>query len=372
MNKENSNFFARWINRESLFQLALWILYFFVLIQQKEYYNQRTGNHATLGLKDFAFALNYLIVILLISYWVLPKFLYKKRYWAATILGILLLCTGILVEEFVMEQIFYADSSRARDFPGFLPTLWDIGPTIVFFVCAKLAWDNLKKQNVLEELEKERAESQLQFLKSQLNPHFLFNNLNNLYSFAQEGSPKTSEIILQLSAIMRYMLYESKENFVDLAKEIQYLGDFIKLQELQMEDRGRVYFKVNGRPRGKLIAPLVLITFVENCFKHSMSGQAEDIDISIVADIDDHELHFLCENTFEAGDNASNEYLTSGIGLANTRKRLQLLYPGNHHLEAGPRGNRYVVDLRLPLSQISRAAASPVIGKTAYAVEPIA
>jgi two-component system LytT family sensor kinase len=225
-------------------------------------------------------------------------------------------------------------------------------------VCAKLAWDNLKKQNVLEELEKERAESQLQFLKSQLNPHFLFNNLNNLYSYAQEGSPKTSEIILQLSAIMRYMLYESKENFVDLAKEIQYLGDFIKLQELQMEDRGKVNFKVNGRPQGKLIAPLVLITFVENCFKHSMSGQAKDIEISIFADINEEEIHFRCENTFEPVDNTSNEYLTSGIGLANTRKRLELLYPGEHHLEAGPQEDRYVVDLRLPLSLAHRSTSS--------------
>jgi two-component system LytT family sensor kinase len=358
MNQEKTNFFSKWITRESLFQLALWVLYFFVVISQIDYYNERTGNNMTLGLRHFAFALNYLIVILLISYWVLPRFLYRKRYLAAFALMGILLCTGILVEEFVMEKIFYGNEGPGSQFPGFLPTLYDIGPTIVFFVCAKLAWDNLKKQNVLEELEKERAESQLQFLKSQLNPHFLFNNLNNLYSYAQEGSPKTSEIILQLSAIMRYMLYESKENFVDLAKEIQYLGDFIKLQELQMEDRGKVNFKVNGRPQGKLIAPLVLITFVENCFKHSMSGQAKDIEISIFADINEEEIHFRCENTFEPVDNTSNEYLTSGIGLANTRKRLELLYPGEHHLEAGPQEDRYVVDLRLPLSLAHRSTSS--------------
>ncbi|MTB50210.1 sensor histidine kinase [Lewinella sp. W8] len=372
MNQEKTTTFSKWISRESLFQLALWVLYFFVLIQQIDYYNERTGKNVTLGLRHFVFAINYLIVILLISYWVLPKFLYRKRYFTAVALMILFLCTGILVEEFVMEKIFFGNEGPGQQFPGFLPTLWDIGPTIVFFVCAKLAWDNLKKQNVLEELEKERAESQLQFLKSQLNPHFLFNNLNNLYSYAQEGSPKTSEIILQLSAIMRYMLYESKENFVDLSKEIQYLGDFIKLQELQMEDRGRVHFQVNGQPQGKLIAPLVLITFVENSFKHSMSGQADDIDISIVADIEEDELHFRCENTFQAAENASNEYLTSGIGLANTRKRLELLYPGDHSLEAGPQGDRYVVDLRLPLSSRKQATGRMVTAGKVLVQEPLA
>lgn len=347
-----------WFTKESLFQLGLWILYFVVLMQQKEFYNERTGRAEQLGLKDFAFAFNYLIVVLLISYWILPKFLYRKKYWQTVVLGIAILLAGVLVEEYVMERIFYADQQRGQRFPGFLPTLWDIGPTILFFVGAKLAWDNLRKQTDLEQLQKEKMESQLQFLKSQLNPHFLFNNLNNLYSYAQEGSPKTGDIILQLSAIMRYMLYESRENYVPLDKELQYLRDFIRLQELQMEDRGTVRFEVTGQTGGRLIAPLVLITFVENCFKHSMSGQAGDIEIDVQAIIEDDQLHFHCRNTYAPEEHATstNRYLSRGIGLENVRKRLELQYPERHELLIRQEDNFFIVDLHLNLRSESMRA----------------
>ena len=340
-----------WFTKESLFQLGLWILYFIVLMQQKEFYNERTGRAEQLGFKDFAFALNYLVVVLLISYWILPKYLYRKKYWQTALFGVLILLAGVLIEEYVMERIFYGNQKRGQTFPGFLPTLWDIGPTILFFVGAKLAWDNLRKQNDLEQLQKEKMESQLQFLKSQLNPHFLFNNLNNLYSYAQEGSAKTGDIILQLSAIMRYMLYESRENFVPLEKELQYLRDFIRLQELQMEDRGTVRFEVTGQTGGRMIAPLVLITFVENCFKHSMSGQAGDIEIDIQAIIEEDQLHFHSRNTFapEEHSTSTNRYLTRGIGLENVRKRLELQYPDRHELLIRREDNFFIVDLHLDL-----------------------
>lgn len=249
-----------------------------------------------------------------------------------------------------MDRIFYADENRGTFFPGWLPTLLDIGPTILFFVGAKLAWDNLKKQNDLDQLHREKVNSELQFLKSQLNPHFLFNNLNNLYSYAQEQSPKTGEIIMQLSAILRYMLYESRENLVPLQKELQYLEDFVQLQELQMEDRGQVTFQIVGDATGLQIAPLILITFVENCFKHSMIGQAGDIDIQIRATIQDQQLHFYCRNTFVETDNKSNQYLSRGIGLENVRKRLQLLYPNQFELENRKEGHYYIVNLRLELT----------------------
>jgi hypothetical protein len=353
-----------WFSKESLFQLGLWILYFIVLMQQKEFYNERTGEAEHLGVKDFAFAFNYLIVVVLISYWILPKYLYRKKYWQSAVFGLLILLAGVLVEEYVMERIFYGDSQRGQNFPGFFPTLWDIGPTILFFVGAKLAWDNLRKQTDLEQMQKEKMESQLQFLKSQLNPHFLFNNLNNLYSYAQEQSPKTGDIILQLSAIMRYMLYESRENLVPLGKELQYLRDFIRLQELQMEDRGTVDFEVVGRPVGHLIAPLMLITFVENCFKHSMSGQADNIEIDVRAIIEGDQLHFHCRNTYSAAEQTTNNYLTRGIGLENVRKRLELQYPNRHELLIRQEDDFFIVDLHLDLRvqpELAEGASAPVV-----------
>lgn len=340
--------------REVLFQLLLWALYTVVLIQQVNFYNERLDRDETVGWRELAFALNYFVAVMLLCYWILPQYLYRKRYIETGLFSIMLLIVVILVEEYVMERIFYGDVQRGKTFLGFLPTLLDIGPTILFFVGAKLAWDNLQKQNDLDQLKQEKVSSELQFLKSQLNPHFLFNNLNNLYSYAQEQSPKTGEIIMQLSAILRYMLYESQETFVPLKKELRYLEDFIQLQELQMEDRGHVSFQVTGETANYKIAPLVLIIFVENCFKHSLMSQAGDIDIQIRAAIEDGQLHFYCRNTFVETDNRSKQYLSRGIGLANVRKRLELLYPGKFTLDHRKEGHYYIVNLRMELSTINR------------------
>ena len=344
-----TNTLKNWFSKEATVTAFLWILYFIVIAQQKDLLSDRTGQPGHLQIRDFVFTLNYFVVVLLINYWLLPRYFYRKKYLEFALYSIAILACAILIEELVMERIYFSDSRRGQGFSPILLTLLDIGPTILFFVGFKLAWDNLKKQSDLEQLEKEKVESQMQFLKSQLNPHFLFNNLNNLYSYAQEKSSKTPEIILQLSAIMRYMLYESKENLVPLDKELKYLEDFIRLQELQMENRGKVGFSVDGETQGKMVAPLILIAFVENCFKHSLSSQSEDIDIDIKAKITDHQLHFSSRNTFSETNNTSDEYLSKGIGMENVQKRLQLQYPGKHELKTRKEDQVYYVDLKLDL-----------------------
>lgn len=339
----------KWLSKEVVVHFLLWLLYFIVIAYQKNRISIRFGGPSHLQLVDFVFALNYFLVIIIINYRLLTRYFYRKRYAIFLMLSLLLMLGAVLIEEFVMERVFFPGSNRAKNFSGFLPTVLEIGPTIIFFVGFKLAWDNLKKQTALEQVEKEKTESQLQFLKSQLNPHFLFNNLNNLYSYAQENSPKTPEIILQLSAIMRYMLYESKENLVPLEKELKYLEDFIRLQELQMEDRGQVEYTTKGDVHLKRIAPLILIAFVENSFKHSLSSLAEDIWINVKAEVKGEELWFECANTFAQTANSSEEYLSKGIGLQNVQKRLELQYPGKHQLDIRIEDNTYLVNLKLDL-----------------------
>ncbi len=333
----------RWVSAEALFTLLLWALFFI----GTAYDDRRDRPH--LHFRDVVFALNYFVAVLLINYWLLPRFLYRKRYLGFLLLGMGIFAASIAVEEFVLEPIFFPNTERGQTFQGVWPTISEVGSVLLLFVGFKLAWDNLKKQSQLERLEKEKMESQLQFLRSQLNPHFLFNNLNNLYSYAQENSPKTPGIILQLSAIMRYVLYESQGNFVPLEKELKYLEDFIRLQELQLEGRGAITFAVQGDPYGKVIAPLILIAFVENCFKHSLSTQAENIVIDIRADVRENQLDFRCSNTYSPTTNTSNEYLGKGIGLDNVRKRLELLYPGRHQLETRATETVFYADLQLDL-----------------------
>ena len=341
----------KWLTTEVLIHILLWVLYFVIIAYQKNRISARSGGPSNLQLVDLAFALEYFMVILIIGYYLLPRFLYRKRYLTFLIWSTLTMVGAILIEEFVLEQLFFPDSIRSSRFTGFIPTLLEIGPTILFFLGFKLAWDNLTKQSALEKIQKEKTESELQFLKSQLNPHFLFNNLNNLYSYAQEGSPKTPEIILQLSDIMRYMLYESREKLVPLEKEIKYLEDFIQLQKLQMEGRGTVEYTISGSVNSKRIAPMILIAFVENSFKHSMNSQAEDIQIIINLEISGEQLLFKSANTFAEQGGTGNTYLNKGIGLDNVRKRLELQYPEKHHLETKAEDNVYFVNLLLDLRE---------------------
>ena len=299
------------------------------------------------GLSDFCFFINYMIVAVLISYLFLPRFFYKKKYFQFALAILFILGVALYIEEFVLEQIFYPDS-RGKTFLGIIPTLFDILPTISIFVGFKLGWDGQVKQSELEQLNTRVAESQLQFLQSQINPHFLFNNLNNLYSYTLENSPKTPALILELSGLLRYMLYDCKEPWVLLEKEVDYLTNFIRLQELQLEGKGVVNFSITGNLSGHRVAPLLFVVFVENSFKHSLSSMTEQILITIDLKIIDNKLYFSSTNNYSR--QANTEKLSHGIGLENVQTRLNLLYPNAHTLSIQSTDDQYQVDLVLELN----------------------
>src|ERR1044071_692138 len=150
----------------------------------------------------------------------------------------------------------------------------------------------------------------LQFLKSQLNPHFLFNSLNNIYSLAYQKSDKTADAILKLSEIMRYMIYESNDSWVSLSKEIEYVQSFIELQKLRFKDGAAVEFTMNGEIDNQQIVPLILISFVENAFKHGVANDPKDpIRINIIAN--QKILHFSVSNK----KSKTNKDAMGGVGL---------------------------------------------------------
>jgi LytS/YehU family sensor histidine kinase len=200
-------------------------------------------------------------------------------------------------------------------------------------------------------IKNQEIQSQLSSLRSQINPHFLFNNLNNLYSYAIELSPKTPAIILELSSVLRYMLYECKERFVPLSKEIEQLEHFTQLNQLQIEERGKVSFTATAIKPGYQIAPLILLVFIENAFKHSQSGQSSNIRIDVEIKMEGDTLYFNCKNNFQPITETEN--LTKGIGLDNVKKRLQLLYPKAHELIIKETSNQFEVSLKMELQKIS-------------------
>lgn len=298
----------------------------------------------------FVFFLNYTLANAIISYVLLPQFYYKKKYVRFFAFTILIIAGVIIIEEFFLEKIYFPDS-RGTSFPGVLFSLAQVLPIIVILSGFKFAWDALTKQREVDELKATIQESELEFLKSQINPHFLFNNLNNLYSYAIENSPKTPTIILELSAVLRYMLYECREKYVSLSKEVEQLNNFTQLNELQIEERGQVNFTTDNIRHNYLIAPLILIVFIENAFKHSQASQSTGIEIDIQIKLSDSgRLDFLCKNNFHATTSAEN--LSHGIGLENVKKRLNLLYPQAHQLDIRQTENQYVVHLIMQLKKV--------------------
>lgn len=323
--------------QEYIFLGILIVLLFFLIAYDKE--------EEGLLIHKTAFLISYILGAIFINYFLLPRFLYRKKVWAFTSLIILVFVLLVLIEELVLEQLFFTDT-RARGF-SMIRTLGDVFPPIVLLVGYKFSWDAMQKQNRIDALNRLVAESELQFLNSQINPHFLFNNLNTLYSYALNKSPKTPEIILQLSSIMRYMLYDCRDKTVLLEKEVENLEDFVQLSRLQLENQGNISFKVEGHAGQLRISPLILMVFVENAFKHASSSRLDEIQINISLSISNNYLTFLCENNYSAKSNTEN--LPRGIGLKNASGRLDLAYPDKYNLNIDDSNNWYRVELEMEL-----------------------
>lgn len=291
---------------------------------------------------------NYLLTAFVINYCFLPRYFYQRKYLQFAIGVLIIIIVSILIEEFWLEKMIFPNTKRAENFPGLMYNFLFLFPILMIFVGFKFAWDVQYKETRLQDLEQKVTESQLQFLNSQINPHFLFNNLNNLYSYALDNSPKTPKIILELSSILRYMLYDCREKYVPLSKEIQCLDDFIKLQSLQIEERGSIRFDVQGEYSHYRIAPLILIVFVENCFKHSTSSMTEHMSIDVQLKVEKEVLIMDCVNKYSETDNTND--LSNGIGLDNVKQRLSILYPDMHTLQMGGDGNNFKVHLEIKLT----------------------
>lgn len=191
--------------------------------------------------------------------------------------------------------------------------------------------------------EADRAEAELSFLKAQINPHFLYNTLNNIYTLAITGNPNTAESIMKLSNIMRYITDDTKEEFVALQDELDCISDFIGLQELRLGEKNPVTYKVTGKVKHQKIAPLILMTFVENAFKYGVSKQKKSR-IHIEVMIGEIEFKFYAQNANYAKQAEADR---TGIGIENTRQRLQYLYPGKHELDIEASETLFTVNLKL-------------------------
>ena len=271
-----------------------------------------------------------------------------RKYWECSIIIILLiLSSGLFKYGFAYlfkDTILLRDESKISFSQYYLATVL----TGIFFVFLSTAFkfsvDWFINEKVKKNLENEKLVAELAFLKSQINPHFLFNSLNNIYSLAYQKSDKAPEAIIKLSEIMRYMLQESNESRVKLAREIRYLENYIELQKLRFKGQAYIDLTITGDYMDKSIAPLILISFVENAFKHGVATDPEN-PIRILIAVEEKYLTFDISNK----KSLFNKDRSSGIGLTNVRRRLDLLYSGKFVLAIEESGSMYFCKLSLSI-----------------------
>ena len=277
----------------------------------------------------------------------IPRFLTHKRYFIYLLLLILISLiwppVSISLDNIVDREMFQTPEEHLDD------PLSPIGHVLIFVVLlisslVNMAYRWLAESEKIKSLEVEKVNGELNFLKHQISPHFFFNTLNNLYSMALDKSDETPEVILKLSELMRYSLYECKDKYVPLENEIQYLKNYIDILQIRQKDRFEIDFAQNVNGKGIKIAPLLLIIFVENAFKHGIKSTGKSVDIGIKLEANNHFIHFNLCNFRE-----SNSETSKGIGLQNVKKRLDLLYPGDHQLAITPTGPRFEITLKLTL-----------------------
>ncbi len=267
-------------------------------------------------------------------YWLLPKYLMKENYVAfgAGFLFISLLDNALL-------HLFLYWFLPSALYPGFFVIAQSIFGNFItwlsFPICILLIAYKMLKNWYLKEEEKNaltlgNTNAELLLLKAQVHPHFLFNTLNNIYSFTLYKSPLAGELVAKLSHIIRYMTKECDRDLVPLSKEIKILNDYIGLEKIRYGNRLDLQVEINGDAENKLIAPLLMIPFIENSFKHGASRMLEHPWIKLNINIEEEKLHFQLSNSKPAA--ALNPNGKGGLGLNNVKRRLELLYPTSHQL----------------------------------------
>lgn len=311
-----------------LIHLLFWALFVFIsLFVFSDYY-----------WKENPF-LQYFFILVVIVYSnngvLLPFFIQRKQYflYALVIGGISFLGTQLYCNYFA--ECGCSIMKCLSDY------LWQTLVPIVFFSFLWMLYSYLEKQDELEIIKKEHTEMELQFLKSQINPHVLFNNLNTIYSYALEKPKEVPKMILMLSDNLKHVLYESNAHKIDLKKELDYIDNYITFQKIRTKKIKQVEYHKTIDAYECQIAPLLLITLIENTFKHSAPNSTIKIDIQVKGCI----MECTCENKIRTSQ-AEGE--NSKIGLKNLRKRLSLLYKNKHELRITKNDN-YRVYLKLEL-----------------------
>ncbi|MFZ4413154.1 MAG: sensor histidine kinase [Bacteroidales bacterium] len=280
----------------------------------------------------------------------IPRFLKKKKYFSFVFLQLLNIIVFFLLNFFTSVLLEYKLS--VINFKIILIEfiyefiLITMFLSVTSFLKYLRDWIDYQDDSIkFKETQRQKLEAELKLLRGQINPHFLFNTLNNLYALSLDKSEKTPPMILHLSDLMRYMLYECRDDHVLLDKEINFIKNYIELEKIRIGDKANFEMKIIGSTGNKQIAPLLFIPFIENAFKHGVNKQLDSSYIRIVFDLEKSaHIKFTIENTIDNREHLVDKKY-SGIGIENVKKRLSLLYPDKYSLKITDHQNIFSVEL---------------------------
>lgn len=295
------------------------------------------------------------IMVYITNYLLIPWLLYKKKYFLfALIFFLMIFCSGMfkinliahILNPSAVVQLFGGDF-KGRVYDNLIPHFLLVSTGAAF----KLLIDYARAQKRLGDMAKEKAESELIFLKSQMNPHFLFNSLNSVYFLIDKNNIEARNALHKFSEMLRYQLYEVRDEKIPIEKEISYMQDYIDLQKLRREANCKVDISINPDVKGFFIEPLLLVPFVENSFKHLShfsNGRMNEVKIGL--SWEDGRMRFSIRNTTE-GRQVNVVAQPGGIGLVNVKRRLELLYPLQHDLSIVEKDGWFDVSLSMKIEK---------------------
>lgn len=302
-----------------------------------------------------------MLIVYMNFYWLMPAYLYKKKYFSYAAGLLLVFAIGVFLYRFQWEFLFARGDYKFWFAIGWsMDALNIISPVIMFTGGIKLLKNWYVDRENKAQQEKQKLTAELNYLKGQIHPHFLFNTLNNLYALTMQKSDDAPTTVLKLSQMMHYMLYDAATESVPLSKEIKHIRNYIELESIRYGSRLDLSFNVTGPVEGKEIAPLILLPFVENAFKHGVSNEHRECWITIDLKVKGDTLLFKVENSIST--NKVNNLLgyKSGIGLKNVKRRLELLYPSKHQLNIVKEAEAHWVDLKLEIQHTYQYEKDPL------------
>jgi len=283
-------------------------------------------------------------------YYVVPVFLYRKKYAAFA----LLFLAGIVAASLLrvplatyLSQHYFAPGKPPPGFSQlFFNSLINIFIWTICLVAGKLIVDRIRFQKYIEVIEKEKMKNELDFLKAQFNPHFLFNSINSIYGNINKSNSTAREMLLIFSEMLRYQLYECNTSVISIEKEISYIRNYISLQQIRKPENLSIQLNVSEDVRGITIAPLIFMAFIENSFKYVSNHEDRLNEVQISLARSNNQLFF---KTFNTKENVNGREMIDpgGIGIANVKRRLELLYPGKHALMIQNNDHSFEVMLNL-------------------------